>query len=177
MTLVVRTTSSADTLLPLVRAEVRALDPSLPVFGIQTMEDAVSQRLAPQRLVAGLLGGFAVLALVLAVAGIYGVMAYAMSQRTNEVGIRMALGARRRDVLAALLREGVLLVAAGAALGGLLAVPVTRLMRGLLSGVDPGDPLTFVVTIAVLVVAALVACYLPAWRATRVNPMTALRGE
>ncbi len=177
MTLVVRTTASADTLLPLVRAEVRALDPSLPVFGIQTMEDAVSRRLAPQRLVAGLLGGFAVLALALAVAGIYGVMAYATSQRTNEVGIRIVLGAQRRDVLAALLRESVLLIAAGAGLGVLLAVPATRLMRGLLSGVEPGDPLTFVVTIAMLAVAALAACYLPARRATLVNPMTALRGE
>lgn len=177
MTLAVRTSSSADTLLPLVRAEVRALDPSLPVFGIQTMEDAVSQRLAPQRLVTGLLGAFAVLALVLAVAGIYGVMAYATSQRTNEVGIRIALGAQRSDVLRALLREGVILVIVGAALGALLAVPVTWLMRGLLAGVTPGDPLTFVVTVGVLVVAALVACYVPARRATLVNPVSALRGE
>jgi putative ABC transport system permease protein len=177
MTLVVRTTAAADTLLPLVRAEVRALDPSLPVFGIQTMEDAVSRQLAPQRLVAGLLGGFAVLALALAVAGVYGVMAYATSQRTQEVGIRLALGAPRRAVLAALVREGVLLIAVGAALGVLLAVPVTRLMRGLLSAVDPGDPLTFVVTIGVLAVAALTACYLPALRAARVDPVTALSGK
>ncbi len=177
MTLVVRTTASADALLPLVRAEVRALDPSLAVFGIQTMTDAVSRRLAPQRLVASLLGGFAMLALALAVAGMYGVMAYATSQRTREVGVRIALGARRRDVLVALLREGVLLIAVGAALGVLLAVPVTRLMRGLLSAIGPGDPLTFVVTIAVLAVTVLAACYVPAWRATRINPMTALRGE
>lgn len=177
MTLVVRTTSSADTLLPLVRAEVRALDRSLPVFGIQTMDDAVSHQLAPQRLVAGLLGAFAALALVLAVAGIYGVMAYATGQRTTEVGIRMALGAQRGDVLATLLREGVVLVATGVALGVLLAVPVTRLMRGVITGVDPGDPLTFTVTIVTLVAAALAACYLPARRATRTNPVTALRGD
>jgi predicted permease len=177
MTLVVRTTSSADTLLPLVRAEVRALDRSLPVFGIQTMDDAVSHQLAPQRLVAGLLGAFAALALVLAVAGIYGVMAYATGQRTTEVGIRMALGAQRGDVLATLLREGVVLVATGVALGVLLAVPVTRLMRGVITGVDPGDPLTFTVTTVTLVAAALAACYLPARRATRTNPVTALRGD
>ncbi len=177
MTLVVRTTSSAETLLPLVRDEVRALDPSLPVFGIQTMDDAVSHQLAPQRLVAGLLSGFAVLALALAVAGIYGVMAYATGQRTNEVGIRIALGAQRRDVLVALIREGVLIVAAGVALGVVLAVPVTRSMRGLITGVDPVDPLTFAVTVAVLAAAALAACYLPARRAARVDPVTALRGD
>jgi putative ABC transport system permease protein len=177
MTLVIRTKGDADALLPLVRAEVRALDPSLPVFAISTMDDLVSAQLAPQRLVAGLLGGFALLALVLAVTGIYGVMAYATGQRTHEVGIRIALGAQRRNVLTMLLREGVVLVVGGAILGLLVAWPVTRLMRGLLTGVSPGDPLTFLVTTAVLVAAALGACYLPARRATRINPVTALRGE
>jgi putative ABC transport system permease protein len=177
MTLVIRTSDAAETLLPLVRSEVRALDPLLPVFGVRTMTDLVAAQLAPQRLVAGLLSGFAALALLLAIVGIYGVMAYSTSQRTLEVGIRIALGAERRDVLRALVRDGTLLIAAGAALGLLMALPAMQLLRGLLTGVSPFDPLTFLVTTLLLVVSALAACYLPARRASRVDPLRALRGE
>lgn len=177
MTLIIRATTGTDGLLPLVRAEVRALDPSLPVFAVGTMGDLVSARLTPQRLVAGLLGGFALLALALAVTGIYGVMAYATGLRMHEVGIRVALGAQQGRILAMLLREGVVLVAAGSVLGLLVALPVTRLMRDQLSGVSPADPLTFLVTLSALAVAALIACYLPARRATRIDPVSALRGH
>jgi putative ABC transport system permease protein len=177
MTLVIRTTTGADRLVPLIRTEVRAIDPALPVFGVRTMDEIVSRQVAPQRLLAMLLAAFATLALVLVVAGVYGVTAYATGQRTREIGIRLALGAQRHEVLTSLLREGAVLVACGVAIGLALTVPVARLMQGFLSGVAPSDPVSLVTAALVLAATTLIACYLPARRATRVNPMLALRGD
>lgn len=177
MTLVVRTRSSIDALLPVIRTEVSALDPTLPVFTVKTMDELVNARLAPQRLVAALLAGFALMALLLAVVGIYGAMAFATGQRTREVALRLALGATRWDVIRPLLREGSMLVLAGVALGCVIAVPLTRLMRTLLGDVSPNDPLAFIGAIVVLGSTTLLACYLPARRASRVNAVQALRGE
>jgi putative ABC transport system permease protein len=175
MTLAIHTNTDADRIVQSVRAEVGALDPTLPVFEISTMEDMVGAKLAPQRLVATLLSGFSLVALLLAVVGIYGVMAAATAQRTREVALRIALGATRRDVVWPLVREGVMLVAAGAVLGLLIALPATGLLRDLPAGVSPHDPLTFGAAIALLTGAALVACYVPARRASKVNPVEALR--
>jgi ABC-type antimicrobial peptide transport system permease subunit len=177
MTLVIRTNADAATLMPRIRAQVNALDPSLPVYDITTMDALMRQRLAPQRLVAGVLTGFGALALLLAVLGIYGVMAYSTRQRARESAIRLALGATRRNVIWSLLREGGALVAAGAAIGLAAAVPLSRLMEGLLTNVSPGDPLTLGVAVGVLSAAALLACYLPARRTARTSPLETLRAD
>ncbi len=177
MTLVIRTDADAATLMPRIRAQVAALDPALPVYDINTMEALMRQKLAPQRLVAGVLTGFGALALLLAVLGIYGVMAYSTRQRARESAIRLALGATRRNVIWSLVREGGALVAAGAAIGLAGAIPLSRLMGGVLTEVSPGDPLTFAAAVGVLVVAALTACLLPAHRTARINPIETLRAD
>ena len=124
-----------------------------------------------------LIGLFAAVALVLAAVGVYGVMSYTVAQRTHEIGVRMALGARRRDVLGMVLRQGMGLALAGIALGALLSIGATRLITGLLFGIGAGDPLTYVAASCVIACCALVAILTPALRATRVDPMTALRCE
>jgi putative ABC transport system permease protein len=177
MTLVIRTSGDPRAVLPAVKSAVATLDPTLPVFGITTMGGLVRERVAQQRATAALLTAFAVVALVLAAMGLYGVMAYATSQRTREVGIRKALGAQHVDVVGALLRDGVVLVVAGTGVGLVIALGVSRTMRGMLTGVGPNDPLTFVATAIALAVVTLVACYIPARRAALTNPLDALRGE
>jgi len=177
MTLMIRTEADAATLLPRIRAEVAALDPALPVYDINTMDAILRQRLAPQRLVAGVLMAFGALALLLAVVGLYGVMAYSTRQRARECAIRLALGATRWNVIWSLVREGGGLVAAGAAIGLGAAVLLTPMMRSLLTDVSPGDPLSLAVAVGVLAAAALLACYLPAHRTARANPIETLRGE
>jgi putative ABC transport system permease protein len=177
MTLVIRSTGDPRTLIPGVRTAVKALDPSLPVFGVTTMDGLVQERVAQQRATAALLTAFASVALILAATGLYGVMAYATSLRTREVGIRKALGAQHVDVIGTLLRDGVLLVFAGTCVGLAIALVVSRSMRGMLTGVGPNDPVTFAATPVVLAVVALLACYIPARRAARANPLDALRGE
>lgn len=177
MTLVIRTDANAATLIPRIRAQVAALDPSLPVYDINTMDALMRQKLAPQRLVAGVLTGFGALALLLAVLGIYGVMAYSTRQRSRESAIRLALGATRRSVIWSLVREGGGLVAVGAAIGLAGAFPLTRLIGGVLTDVSPGDPLPFAAAVGVLAVAALLACYLPAHRTSRISPTETLRAD
>jgi putative ABC transport system permease protein len=177
MTLVIRTATDAATLVPRIRTVVAELDPTLPVYDVNSMDALVRQRLAPQRLTAGVLTAFGALALVLAVLGVYGVMAFSTRQRARETAIRLALGATRWEVIRPLVREGGLLVVAGTVLGLGAALPLTQLMRNLLVNVSPGDPLTMSAAVAVLSAAAMLACYLPARRASRTNPLRALRGD
>lgn len=141
------------------------------------MQAEVTNSIAPQRFNAILVGVYAGVALLLALIGIYGVLAYMVMQQTHEIGIRMALGAKREDILKLVIVRGMQLVAIGACVGLVGAIGITRLMGSLLYGVTPRDPFTFAAVTAVLVATAMLACYLPAIRATRVDPMVALRYE
>ena len=175
--LVVRTASDPMSLAAAVQREVWAVDKDQPVTNIQTLEQVISDSIAPLRFRTLLLGLFAVVALVLATVGIYGVMAYAVMQRTHEIGIRMALGAQLRDVLKLVIGQGMRLALIGIALGLLAASALTRLVKSLLFGVSATDPVTFVIVATLLAGMALLACWLPARRATKVDPMIALRCE
>jgi putative ABC transport system permease protein len=160
-----------------VTAAIHAIDPDLPVGRIRTMQEIVDQSTGLERIAAQLVAIFAAVALVLAVIGTYGVMAYSVAQRTQEFGIRVALGAGRADVLKLVLRQGLILTAAGIALGLIAAVGVTRFMSSVLFEVQPGDPVILGSAAAVLGAVAMLASYLPARRATKVDPMLALRYE
>jgi predicted permease len=160
-----------------VRATVQSVNPELPVYGTKTLSDAVSGSLEQRRFSMDIVAAFAITALLLAALGIYGVISYIVSERTRDIGIRLALGAERGTILAMVLRQGLGLVVTGAALGLAGAVVVSHLMAGLLYGVTPADPLTFAGVTLVLTGVALTACYIPARRAMRVDPMIALRYE
>lgn len=174
---VVRTSNDPASIVPAVRKEVHAIDPDQPIAAVKTMNDWMNTSVAGPKYRTALIGLFAVLALVLASTGIYGVMAYSVTQRTHEIGVRMALGARRLDVLKLVVRQGMLLVLAGTALGLIGAFALTRVMATLLFGVTPKDPATFVVVSLILTIVAFVACFIPAHRATKVDPLVALRYE
>ncbi|MEK6321940.1 MAG: ABC transporter permease [Acidobacteriota bacterium] len=176
-TLVARTSGDPTTLIPAIRGEVAALDKDLSLFGVKTMSQQIESTLWQQRTAAGLIGIFGLLALALAAVGIYGVIAHSVAQRTREIGIRMALGAGARDVLRMILRQGLMLVLIGVAVGLAAAFALTRLMSSLLYGVSATDPMTFAIASVALVGVALGACLVPARRATKVNPMIALRCE
>jgi putative ABC transport system permease protein len=177
MTLVLRASVEPLSLVSAVRKQVSDLDKDLPLYGVQTMDDILSEEVATQRFNAGALAGFAGLAALLAAVGIYGVMAYAVAQRTREIGVRMALGARPENVLNMVLGQGLRLALIGVALGIGASLALTRLMSSLLFGVKPSDPVTFVGVAAGLTVVALAACWIPARRATMVDPVIALRYE
>ena len=162
---------------PAVRKEVQAIDRDQPIAAVRTMGEWVDRSTSTPRYRTTLLGLFAVIAMILAATGIYGVMSYSVAQRTHEIGIRMALGARRLDVLNMVVRQGMLLVVIGLAIGLLGAFALTRVMASLLFGVTAKDPITFVAVAGLLAVVALIACYIPARRATKVDPLTALRYE
>ena len=177
LTLVVRTAGDPRALEPALREAVRAIDPAQPVFGVQTMEESVSRSLGDRRFSLSLLGAFAALAVVLALVGIYGVMSYSVSQRTREIGIRMALGAAQSHVLGLVVAQGAKLAALGVAIGITVALALSRVLRTLLFGVTATDPVTYAVIGIALAVVALGACWLPARRAARVDPAIALRAE
>jgi predicted permease len=175
--LVVRTTGNPEALLGAVRTQVQQLDKNLAFTNGQTVQQILGQGLWPARMGAALLGLFGALALILASIGIYGVLAYSVAQRTSEIGLRMALGAQPRQVLRLVLKQGMLLTLIGAAAGILAALPFARLAAGLLYGVSATDPLTYGGITLLLMGVALLACYLPARRATRIDPLVALRVE
>ena len=177
MALVIHTTVEPTTIAPAVRSQILAIDKQVPVYEIQTMESRLSNSVSARRFNLLLLGVLAFLALTLAAVGVYGVIAYVVAQRTHEIGIRIALGARGNDVLRMLIGKGLGLIAVGVVLGLSGAWPLTRLMKSLLFGVSATDPLTFAGAAVVLALVGLFACYVPARRAARIDPMTALRSE
>ncbi|HEX5706693.1 MAG TPA: ABC transporter permease [Pyrinomonadaceae bacterium] len=177
MTLVVRAEGDPASVIPTVRREVLALDKDQPVFDIKTMEDRIADMSAQKRMLTYLLGVMAAVALVLAGIGIYGVIAYTVARRTHEIGIRMALGAQRGDIMRLVLRQGMLMTIIGVAVGLGGAYLATRLLDKMLYGVTATDPATFVAVSLVLASVALLACLIPARRAMKVDPMVALRYE
>jgi macrolide transport system ATP-binding/permease protein len=175
--LVVRAEGDPEGLAGPIRNVIGGLDAGLPVYDVKTMEEHLGLSLFPARVAATLLGAFGLLALTLAAVGVYGVVSYAAAQRTREIGIRMALGARRWDVLRLVGGRGLLLVAVGVVIGLGAALALTRFMAGLLYGVSATDPAVFAAVVLLLSAVALLACYVPARRATKVDPMVALRHE
>ncbi|HEV7890010.1 MAG TPA: ABC transporter permease [Pyrinomonadaceae bacterium] len=176
-TLVVRSEGDPRSLASSIRAEVARLDPALPLFDVKTMDEHMGVSLFPARVAASLLGGFGLLALLLAAMGVYGVVSYSVAQRTREIGIRLALGARARDVLGLVAGRSMALVGAGLAAGLAVALMLTHFMEGVLYGVSATDAVTFTLVVLTLAAVALLACLVPARRATKVDPMVALRHE
>lgn len=176
-TMLVRTTGKPESVIAAVRNEFRNLDPNLPVTDVKTLTEHMNLSLFPARAVAALLAAFGLLALALAAIGIYGVMSYSVAQRTREVGIRMALGAQRADVLRLILRQGLTLAAIGMGVGLAAALALTRLLSGLLYGVSATDAVAFLGVSLLLGLVVLIACLIPATRAAKVDPMVALRYE
>jgi predicted permease len=172
-----RTARDPGTIGDAIRHEVQEVDPDVPVYAVRTMEEVVARSMAERRFALEILGVFAVIALLLASIGIYGVMAYTFSQRTHEIGIRIALGAQRSHILRMALGEGVILVAVGLAAGLFGALLLTQFLRSMLYAVQPTDPITFIAIAALLTSVALLACFIPAQRATRVDPLVALRED
>jgi putative ABC transport system permease protein len=177
LTLAVRTGVAPAAAVPLLRDLAKSLDARVPLFHVRTLEQQMAGSLALQRMAAALLAGFGVLALLLATVGIYGVLAYSVSRRTREVGIRVALGAQGSHVLKLVVKQGMVLTLAGVGVGLLVSLWLTRYLASMLYEVKPADPLTFAAVAALLIGVAALACVLPAWRAARVDPMTALRSE
>jgi predicted permease len=177
MTVAVRSVGDPSLLLSPIRQSVKGMDFQLPLYNERTLRQAFSLALANTRFTMVLIAVFAGVALVLATVGLYGVIAYSVRQRTREIGIRMALGARRGTILRMVVGRGLRLILAGVVLGILAAYPLSRTIQSLLFGVSPGDPATYAALAILLVGVALAACYLPAHRATRINPMESLRAE
>jgi putative ABC transport system permease protein len=172
-----RTSTDPGTLADAIRGEVQSVDPGIPVFAVRTLNEVVAKSLADRRFALTILAVFAGVALLLASIGIYGVMAYTFSQRTHEIGVRVALGAQRSDILRMALGEGMVLVAVGLGVGLIGAVIVTRFLRSMLFSVTATDPLTFASIALLLAAVALFACFIPAQRATQVDPLVALRED
>jgi putative ABC transport system permease protein len=175
--LFVRTAGNPADLAAPIRNLVAAIDPSQPVANIKTMDSVVADTVAPRKFNMSVLALFATMALALATLGIYGVMAYSVAERTHEIGIRMALGAQRTNVLGLVMKHGLMLTTIGICLGLVIAFSLTRLMTALLFGVTSTDATTFAVVPALLIVVAGVACYVPARRAAKVDPLVALKYE
>jgi putative ABC transport system permease protein len=177
MDLVVRTSLPPETIAPALERTVVELDPEVPLYAVHTMAEAIDGSLSTRRLTDVLLAAFASTALLLATIGIYGVMSLNVGRRINEFGIRLALGADPADVVWLVIRDGIALVLPGLVLGIAGALLLSRFLGSLLFGITPTDPLTFAAVVATLAAFALAACYIPARRATKVDPMVALRYE
>ena len=177
MNYVVRTSSDSLAVESSIHNVVREMDPSLPVYNLKSMNDVVSKSMVQPRFLALLLATFSGIALFLAAIGIYGVMAYSVAQRTQEIGVRMALGAQPLHVLKLIFGQSLMMLLMGTAIGLAGAFALTRLMSTLLFGVTATDPLTYVSVVGILTFVALLACYIPARRAAKVDPLIALRYE
>ena len=177
LVLTVRTDGEPASLAGSVKATLRAVSAHVPVRRVDRLDEVVSRSIVEPRIYTFLLGAFAALSVVLAAVGLYGLIAYGVTQRTHELGVRVALGASGTRIIGLVIAQGMRLALGGAALGLAAAVATTRLLVGLVTGIEPNDPLTFGAVTAVLLGAALLAAYLPARRAARVDPMTALRAE
>jgi predicted permease len=175
LSVVLRTSLPAEVLEPQIRQEIQSIDPDLPIFNVSSMNDVLDRSLASRRFSADLVGGFAGLALLLASIGIYGLLAYMVGQRSREIGLRMALGARRWDVLKLILRKGVILASVGIVAGVIVSAATASMMASLLYGVHPHDLFVFLAVPLLLFAVAALASYLPARRATKVDPIFALR--
>ena len=177
MTLIVKSGTDPAALTSAIRDAIASIDKDQPIFGIATMQQLVRNSVSTRRITLILLGLFSALALVLAAIGIYGVISYSVAQRTHEIGIRMALGAPRAGVLRMILAQGAKIAGAGVVIGMVASFGLTRLMANLLFSVSAADPLTFAAVAMLLMLVALIACYIPAQRALRVDPVIALRYE
>jgi len=175
--LFVRATGDTASLAAAIRRETKSVIPNIPAPKISLLADRVAESIGQPRFQAGLLSLFSALALLLAACGIYGVLAYTVAQRQREIGVRMALGAQKRNVLSLVIRQGMELVIVGAVIGVGAAQALTRVIGSLLYDVKPSDPLTFTAVVILLAAVALLACWLPAHRATQIHPMEALRHE
>jgi putative ABC transport system permease protein len=177
MIVVVRTKGTTSDLIPIVRQEMKQMDPDLPLSDVQTMEERIGRSVGQRKLTMLLLAAFAGIGLFLAALGTYGVLSFQVTQRTQEIGIRMALGAHRKDVLNLILQEGIILAVAGTAVGFFGVWGSSRFLRSLVFGISTFDSSTFAAVAILLTTVALFACYLPARRATKVDPVTTLRYE
>ncbi len=175
--LVVRAQRDLDSLVPDVRSAIASYDPQLPTNEVTLLDDVVDRAIAPRRLITGTMSAFTLFALLLAAVGLYGVLAYSVTRRTREIGVRVALGAQRGDVLRTVVGEGLRLATLGLAIGLTVALVLTQFLRSQLHGVAADDPVTYLSTAIILGAVALLACYVPARRAARVDPLEALRCE
>jgi ABC-type antimicrobial peptide transport system permease subunit len=177
LTVVVRTASGSPTTIQAMKEQIWALDPLQTIFDATMLDDLVSWTLVGRRFSLFLLGGLAFATLLLAMAGVYGVMSFSTGQRMREFGVRMALGAKRRDIVGLVVRDGLKLASTGVIIGIVVALPLTRLLRVLLFGITANDPVTFLWVSLALVLVAAAACYVPARRALRIDPVKALRAD
>jgi putative ABC transport system permease protein len=177
MTFIVRTSGNPTDITASVRAAVAAIDSGLPLADVQPMSKIVSEASGQPRFTTLVMSFFAAVAFFLAALGLYGILAHSVEQRVREIGVRVALGADKREIFRLIIGNGLRLALVGAAIGVLLALALTRLMVGMLSGVSTTDPLTYITVVGMLVISAFFASYLPARRATRVDPIVALRSE
>jgi putative ABC transport system permease protein len=177
MTVILKSSSDPSQMMAAVRQQMKEIDPNQPIYNVRTMDEIRGESVAPERLNLTLLSIFAGIALVLAIVGIYGVMSHTVTQRTHEIGIRMAVGAQPRDVFRLVIGQGMILALVGVAFGLAGAFGLTRLMAAMLFGVEPTDPATFAVISILLTLVAVLACYAPSRRATKVDPLVALRYE
>jgi ABC-type antimicrobial peptide transport system permease subunit len=177
VTLVMRTDAALPTILPAVRAAIREIEPGLPIPDLRPLDEWIAESTAQARLTTTLAGAFAGVALFLTMVGIYGVISHAVGQRTQEIGVRIAVGAGRRSILGLVLRAGMIRACAGIIVGLLGAWSLSRVVGTLLFEVSATDPLTFALTAVTLTTVAALACVLPALRATRIDPLVALRGD